>query len=308
MKSAYFSQLSGQFCKRTKKDVIQMKSKRSALKMIKTIFVSVVSLIFVLCLTLQIGYVVSQKNAYVWKPEYSKVDISECLNQETLSESDYELLYKQTGLTKIGIDRALQHGEEGKQKILDIQNEYFSDHKIKSEPFALWRSTDYIEEKVVGIYLEDGDILVTASTHLSCLKIGHAGLVVDGENNKVLQAAQYGSESCIGDIGDFTNRINFMVLRPKANETIKAQVVEYAENNLVGIPYDAFVGTSRKQKDIDKTQCAHLVWYAYHKFDYELLDKHTPIVFPYDLVNFDKVELVQVFGFDPDTLWNRIVY
>ena len=285
-----------------------MKNKRRALKIVRRIFISIVSLTLVLCLAMQIGYVVSQKNASIWKPEYSKVDISACLNQETLSESDYELLYKQTGLTKIGVDRALQHGEEGKQKILDIQNEYFSDHVVKSEPFALWRSTDYIEEKVVGIYLEDGDILVTAATHLSCLRIGHAGLVVDGKNNRVLQAAGYDTESCIGDIRDFTNRINFMVLRPKASETIKKQVAEYAKKNLVGIPYDAFIGTSRKQKDIDKTQCAHLVWYAYHKFDYELLDKHTPIVLPYDLVNFDKVELVQVFGFDSDTLWNRLVH
>ena len=95
--------------------------------------------------------------------------------------------------------------------------------------------TDYIDRYTTNIYLEDGDIIVSASTHLSCMRIGHAGLVTDGENNEVLQAVAYGEPSEIGFMTDFTDRVNYMVLRPKFSEEVRKSVAEYAEKNLCGI-------------------------------------------------------------------------
>ena len=57
---------------------------------------------------------------------------------------------------------------------------------------------------------------------------------------------------------------------------------------------------------IRKTQCAHIVWYAYHKFDFELLKNDKLIVLPYDLASSEEVEVVQTFGFDPNVLWDSL--
>mgnify|MGYP000490093272 CR=1 FL=1 len=42
------------------------------------------------------------------------------LSKEELSDEDYKTLYEQTGLTKIGIDRTLEHGELGRSRVLTI--------------------------------------------------------------------------------------------------------------------------------------------------------------------------------------------
>ena len=94
-------------------------------------------------------------------------------------------------------------------------------------------------------------------------------------------------------------------MRPKASKELKQEVVEYAKNNLTGIPYTAFA--SSFTDSINKTQCAHIVWYAYHMFDYELLDSNKLIVMPYDLACSEKVEVVQTFGFDPNVLWDSLL-
>lgn len=165
---------------------------------------------------------------------------------------------------------------------------------------------DYINTHVVEVYLEDGDIIVSSSTHLSGLNIGHAALVIDGKNNQLLEAAAYGSYSYVSNVDSFTNRVNFMILRPKCNNELKKQVVEYAKSNLVNIPYSAFSGSN--DTELKKTQCAHLIWYAYRTFGFDLLDKKESIILPYHLANSQKVELVQNFGFDQDQLWNNLIF
>ena len=52
-----------------------------------------------------------------------------------------------------------------------------------SDEFGLctpYACTDYIETHIPNIYLEDGDVVITSSTHISWVRIGHAGLVTDG--------------------------------------------------------------------------------------------------------------------------------
>lgn len=284
---------------------MKKKTKRHPLKIL---LLSLLAFLLILCLALQIGYTVSDNNVTIWKPGYEKADLTDVLNKETLTEADYTLLYRQTGLTKTGVDRALSRGTKGKERIRAIQNFFFGTQTVKKTPFAPWMCTDYLEDLVAGIYLEDGDILVTGSTHLSGMRVGHAGLVIDGERGDILQATAYGSLSRIGDIENFTNRINFMVLRVKADPETRARVVNYAKENLVGLTYNALLGTASGGEGQKETQCAHLVWYAYHACGYELIDGDRMFVLPYDLANSDCVELVQVFGFDPDRLWDRLFF
>ena len=274
-----------------------------ALKIVAVIFAVLLIFIF----TCWILYIISDKNIVRFRPDYEMADISAVLEKDNLTKEDYSFLYEQTGLTEIGIQRALNRGEVGKKRILKIQEEFFTEYKVINSEFDPFMCTDYIDRYTTNIYLEDGDIIVSASTHLSCMRIGHAGLVTDGDNNEVLQAVAYGEPSEIGFMTDFTDRVNYMVLRPKFSEEVRKSVAEYAEKNLCGIKYSAFVGSFNK-KSAKKTQCAHIVWFAYAKCGYNLLKKNTTLVLPYDLANSDMVEVVQVSGFNPYTLWENLMF
>lgn len=274
-----------------------------ALKTVAAILAALLVLIF----SCRIFYMVSDKNIGRWRPRYDMADISALLEKDNLTEEDYSILYAQTGLTEIGIRRALSRGEIGKTRILKIQQEFFSEYRIENSEFDPLMCTDYIDGYTTNIYLEDGDIIVSASTHLSCMRIGHAGLVTDAEKNEVLQAVSYDEPSEIGYITDFTDRVNYIVLRPKLPEEVRKSVAEYAKNNLCGIKYSAFVGSFNK-KAAKRTQCAHIVWFAYAKCGYNLLKKNVAVVLPYDLANSDMVEVVQVSGLNPYVLWKNLMF
>ncbi len=255
---------------------------------------------------LQIAFWVSDANIRCIQPDYEKLDLDEYLNGE-LTDEAYEVLYRQTGLTKIGVDRAIERGDAGKRLVKQIQDDFFEPHEVKNGQVAPYACTDFIETHIANIYLEDGDIIVTSSTHISFVRIGHAGLVTGGGTlGSVMQANAYGTYSRIGTVRDFTDRVNFMVLRPDPNkisaETIQ-NVVDYAKTSLIGIPYEGLAGLLTNKNDIGKTQCAHIIWYAFKQFGIDLDSNGGCMVVPYDLANSDYLQPVQVFGFDLDELW-----
>ncbi len=97
-----------------------------------------------------------------------------------------------------------------------------------------------------------------------------------------------------------------MVLRVKdssADAEKVNQIVEFAENNLLGVPYEGLAGLLTNKNEIKKTQCAHIVWYAFKQFGIDLDSNGGLLVTPYDICNSEHLELVQVFGFDKDKLW-----
>lgn len=272
----------------------------------KTVFAivctAIISMVLIVALCMQIDFVIADK-IECWHPSYAKEDITEVLRKPELTDDDYGFLYKQTGLTRTGITRALARGYSGEVRIKKIQDDFFEEHKVKNAKYAPYVCTDYIDKYVSNIYLETGDIIVTSSTHISGVRIGHAGLVTDGASETVLQANAYGSLSRLSSATIFNNRANFIVLRPKdgvADTDIKEAVAEYALNNLVGIPYEGLAGLLSDKYSKDKTQCAHLVWYAYNQFGIDLDSNGGPLVTPNDLARSDKLEVVQIFGFDID--------
>ncbi len=268
----------------------------------------IVVVIILACLFLQIGTWSTHKEEGNFVPDYKKIDISALLDKTELGGEDYDLLYRQTGLTEIGIARELKRGEAGKRKISEIQAAFFTPREVVRKYVAAWMCIDVVRGAAPNVMLETGDIIVSASTHISSLRIGHAGLVVDGEKGEVLQATAYGENTLIGDVTDFTSRINFLVLRPKASAETKQKVAAYAKENLVGIPYDAFAGVITHKNTIPRTQCAHIVWYAYKQFGVDLVSENKLMILPYDLANSDGVEVVQSFGFDPEKKWNKLIF
>lgn len=263
---------------------------------------AVIGTILITCLGMQIAFSAADKIT-CWSPDYEMTDVSSILAKEALGEEDYEILYKQTGLTKIGVDRMLERGTTGKAQIKTIQREYFKKREVENDLFAPFICTDFVNDYFPNVYLEDGDILVTSSTHLSGWRMGHAGLVTNAAMNRVLQASAIDDLSDIGKVQDFTDRVNFMVLSPKADETIKSEVVKYAEENLLGKPYDPTAGVFSDKYKVNRTQCAHIVWYAYYQFGINLDSNGGMVVTPRNIANSPDVELVQVFGFDPVKLW-----
>lgn len=286
-----------------------MKRRRNRKIIITAVIAAIMCAVFTVCTFMQLAFTVSD-NIECWRPSYERTDISEILDKAYLTESDYNTLYAQTGLTKAGVDRMLANGRAGKEKIVKLQGQYFDGHTVLNEQFAPFTCTDYIDDFIVHCYLEEGDVLVTSSTHFVASRIGHAGLVTSASvynGEKILQSNAYGYPSSLGDIRDFNNRVNFMILRVKDSAfpdgVTRTDVTQYALQNLLGLKYDIAVGVLSDKNKISKTHCAHLVWYAYKRFGIDLDGNGGLVVTPKDLANSPNVELVQVFGFDPDKLW-----
>lgn len=275
-------------------------------KLSKTIICIIVSASFIgfILLTL-LGLAIGMWATEIgnWTPDYEMVDISPILEKSELSDEDYNTLYRQTGLTKLGVDRMLDRGSVGKSRILNIQENFFGEYEVKKyRSFILCE--EYIDRHVTHAYLENGDILVSSTAHLSGVRFGHSALVVNANSNEIIEATSYGELSSIGTSTSFTTRANFMLFSPKVDTEIKEQVVEYAADNLVDLKYSALVGIFSKKNKIKKTQCAHLVWSAYNAFGIDLDSNGGGLVVPRDMANSPKMELVQVFGMDIDKLWN----
>lgn len=290
-----------------------MKQKRVVLKRIIALLACAVilSIILITCLSMQFAFVYADK-IKCFRPDYemlSEGEITGILNgwtsEEGLSDDDYDTLYAQTGLTKIGVDRIMK-GYNAKRQILNIQKDYFAEQTVINDWFAPFICTDRLKSSAGVSYapLENGDILVTSSTHLAGWRMGHAGLVTSACNNKVLQATAYGETSYNGNIYDFTTRVNFMLFSPKNKEAAE-KAAAFADENLLDLHYDVTVGvlSQKNPKTITSTQCAHLVWYAYKQFGIDLDSDGGLVVTPKDIANCKELELVQVFGFDPQKLW-----
>lgn len=97
-----------------------------------------------------------------------------------------------------------------------------------------------------------------------------------------------------------------MLLRPKPEYREKAaQAVAFANEHLAGIPYNLVAGifTSKFQEAPGGTQCAHLVWEAYQSTGLDLDSDGGKIVTVKDLANSEYLDVVQVYGVDPEEIW-----
>ena len=278
------------------------KGKRLSKKIIFAIVAAaIIGSILIAYIGLEIAFAVSHR-LKCWAPDYEKRNILPILEKRELTDEDYKILYEQTGLTRVGIER-MRSINTGVDRILKIQTDYFTPHTLKKEHYAPLICTDYIEQHVNYSFLQNGDIIVTSSTHLSGWRMGHAGLVTNASAGYVLQATAVGEASKIGRMTDFNNRLNFMILSPKVDAETKAKVCAYAENNLIGKVYDPTAGVFTSKNSVERTQCSHIIWYAYNLFGTDLDCGGGLVVTPKDIANSPNVEIVQVFGFDPAELW-----
>ncbi len=225
-----------------------------------------------------------------------KVDLKKVLAKDDLTNEDYDLIYKQTGITVFGVKRTLKK-ENGIDKITKVQSTFLQEVKVTSNllgPYCYYQTIDKLMEMVD---VEVGDIIVTNGTQFCGKTFGHCGLVTSIDGG-VLQSYGYGELSEVGTTFDFQERASFIILSPRVDKDIKNQVAEYAINSLQGIPYNVFIGLFNTKDSINTTQCSHLIWYAYHHFGYDFDNNGGGICLPHDLICLDQMDVVQVYGFD----------
>ncbi len=255
---------------------------------------------------LQLSVVYAENSWTNWYADYEKIDIEEIIFKTNKTEEDYAVLYNQTGLTKLGVDGLVER--EQYSKILKIQNFYLKEQSVDCSSFFAYT---YLETLTgpSGILctLEDGDIIISATTHSFFLRVGHSVIVVDGEEELVVESLCPGAVSELVGASTMTGLANYMVLRPTGIPVeIRKEVAKFVKKEMVDLPYDATIGLFSKKfpKKIEKTQCAHLAWYGYKKFGYDIDGNGGLIVQPRDFFKSEYFEVVQVFGFDPEKLWS----
>lgn len=120
--------------------------------------------------------------------------------------------------------------------------------------------------------LENGDILLTFSTHTFGWRHGHAGLVVDAEQGLVLEAQQLGSPSSLAQAEHWSRYPTLQVLRLKdADSEVRQAAAAYAAGSLAGLPYRLSSGLlPARGEEIASVQCAYLVWCAYSRQGWDL--------------------------------------
>lgn len=158
--------------------------------------------------------------------------------------------------------------------------------------------------------LKDGDILVTFNTHTLSWRHGHLALVTDAKNGTILEHMAIGQTSCYGTANKWGNYPAFAVLR-YPDEKIAKAAAEYAQNNLLDIPYNILAGVFKKDKsqmeNIDSSHCSHIVWQAYKAVGADIDRDGGFLVTPKDVALCKDLKVVQIFGLDPNDYKDRIL-
>lgn len=245
-------------------------------------------------------------------PTYAKADLSPVLAKGALSDEDFDSIYRQTGLGKSAVQDLLLL-PDGKEKILQAQEDFFREPHITCKQISLTAYqeslTDETGSRIYGFSLaplRDGDIILTRSMHSFGWRHGHAALITDAAAGQTLEAISLGVDSSYQSVNGWRDWPTVMILRPKAKYGEKAtQAVAFANEHLAGIPYNLVAGifTSKFQEDISGTQCAHLVWEAYMSAGLDLDSDGGKIVTVKDLANSEYLDVVQVYGVDPEEIW-----
>ncbi len=269
----------------------------------RAVRIAALALAFALALLVLLGAGAAVRRGWQpWRPNYEKQDISELLEKPELTESDYELLYRQTGLGRLGVDGLIAAGM--KQRILDIQEQFFEEQSIFTHvfaPYAFYMKREDGESAYA--LLENGDILYSPSTFFSFVRFGHSAMVVDAGWNVIAQASGYGNPVKLLSASNVFSRPAYVVLRVNADEETRTRVANYVMDELMGIEYRLLAGvfSAKAPSHLKCTHCSHLIWYAYYtKAEIDLDADGGKIVTPGDIMLSDLLSVVQVYGMDID--------
>lgn len=248
--------------------------------------------IFILAGILSFWICSAERNVH-YTPDYPKEDISRYLEKNILTETEYSILYRQTGLSRVAVDTLRREGRS--EELFSIQERFWAEVQIQCKcDFPMFRER-LISQRTLMPVLEDGDILITFNSHFLGWRNGHAALVIDAEKGLTLEALTLGSDSAVLSLESWQERPSFAVLRlADVSKEQREEIADYAEASLVQLPYQLTAGVWGKG-----TQCAHLVWNAYYQFGYNLDSDGGWIVTPRDIYDSPLLEIVQIYGIEP---------
>lgn len=305
-----------------------MKRKRKS-----RICISILAIFIILPSALALWTARAETNAH-YTPDYAKADLIPILQKETPSPTDYEILLQQTGLARPGVDELYESNQQW--RLLGLQERFHAPAEVeccrdnlftRSERLTNFRELVYdgnpMQLQVVSAgtaeagalsefyfmpTVQTGDILITFNGHVFGWRSGHAAMVVDAEKRLTLEAIMPGFDSEICSLDDWQEYPGFALLRLKgASREEREQIAAYAQKYLTGLPYSltAFADSQDSAGEacppsLSGTQCAHLVWYVYRHFGYDLDSDGGSIVTPNDLYRSDLLELVQIYGLSPE--------
>ena len=106
-----------------------------------------------------------------YAPECGQENLLPLLRKENLTEADYVLIFRQTGLARPGVDQLYASGRQ--QELLGLQQRFFADAEVecshsnlftRSERLTNFRSLVYDVDFLPTV--QDGDILITFNGHV----------------------------------------------------------------------------------------------------------------------------------------------
>ncbi len=225
-------------------------------------------------------------------PTYPQVALTE--------ETDPKTLLLQTGLGSIAAGQLDLTARKAAQQA------FFAQREVVCTPLLGWFTR---EDRLANggcppaTALQPGDILITLSTHSAGWRHGHAALVIDADTT--LEATVWGSNSSLASTRSWHTYSGYAVLRVKGSTPeLRQQVVQYSLEHLLDVPYHLSAGwigpkAPAPQDRSFGVQCSYLVWYAWMQHGYDLDRDGGGLVTSHDLLASDQLEVVQVFGMDP---------
>ncbi|MCQ4638261.1 hypothetical protein NE619_16120 [Anaerovorax odorimutans] len=242
-------------------------------------------------------------------PAVEMVSLNKILEKKTLNQEDYRLIFQQTGLGAPAVESLKNAHGYRRKKIEAFQAANFSQRHIVCTNAGISIRQDRClpgnGTKVPLAPVEDGDILVSFSSHSLGWRHGHAGIVTDAQKGICLEALTLGCESELKDLDHWRNYSNFAVLRLKGADARKRKAIaSYAGQNLQNIPYSLLSGIFKEEEPesdcCSSAQCAYLIWYAFAHFGYDLDADGGRIVTVADLARSPSLEIVQCFHINPE--------
>lgn len=281
-----------------------------------SIFLLVILLLFV---ALLISSRSLEGDAY-FSPVDEQSDLTYLADKELLKEEDYQLIFRQTGLGKPAVEKIFAESAEPVVQLITYQNDFYRQPIIKCKGLNVDMQASYWVTGEEHLYnekgevisgfkiadLQDGDILLTKSTHTLFWRHGHGGLITDSKNGFVMEAPMIGYSAALYRVRHWQTYPTFIQLRlNNADAEQRSEIAAWAKDYLMGLIWQPYAGFPDKynEKNLSSTQCSLFIWQAFYHFGYDC-DIGGWLVAPQDLANSPLFEVVQIFGVNPADIWS----
>ena len=148
--------------------------------------------------------------------------------------------------------------------------------------------------------IQDGDILISKSSHTLLFRHGHAAIVIDAKAGLVIEALGYGSPSMIQplDKWDYYPTVKVLRLKDRTDEMMN-DLVEMAKTQFLDLNYNILA----KKTSLSTTHCSDIVWKVFNEFGYDLDSNGGAFVTPQDIANSPYLDVIESYGFKTDRDW-----